>query len=159
LPAVFFNDIPERFMSFCHRISVYAMILAVGVVFNLGFAATPVEAHTAFKKALEKSYKGVKVSCNACHLKGKPKSERNEELGKVFYKQMKDLDLTKEWKSKKGPEKKAYQKEVMVPAFEKALKIVKEKKKDEASEDTWHTLIETAKLDGLKLKDTGDEEE
>jgi len=146
-------------MSVSRRISVSAMIIAACVAFNLAFAVTTVEAHTVFKKALEKSYKGVKVSCNACHLKGKPKSERNEELGKVIYEEMKELNLTKEWKSKKGPEKKEYQKEVMLPAFEKALKVIKEKKKDEAGEETWHQLIETAELDGLKLKDTDDEKE
>lgn len=146
-------------MSVCRRISVFAMIIAACVTFNLAFAVATVEAHTVFKKALEKSYKGVKVSCNACHLKGKPKSERNEGLGKAFYEEMKELNLTKEWKSKKGPEKKAYQKDVMLPAFKKALKVVKEKKKDEAGEETWHQLIETAELDGLKLKDTDDEKE
>ena len=146
-------------MSVCRRISVFAMIVEACVTFNLAFAVATVEAHTVFKKALEKSYKGVKVSCNACHLKGKPKSERNEELGKAFYEEMKELNLTKEWKSKKGPEKKAYQKDVMLPAFKKALKVIKEKKKDEAGEETWHQLIETAELDGLKLKDTDDEKE
>lgn len=143
-------------MSVCQRISVYALIMAVGAFINL--SASTLEAHTVFKKALEKSYEGVKVSCNACHVKGKSKDDRNEGLGKAFYEEMKELNLTEGWKSKKGAEKKAYQTDVMVPAFKKALKIVKEKKKDEAGE-TWHTLIETAALDGLKLKDTGDEEE
>ena len=146
-------------MSVCRRISVSTMIIAACVAFNLAFAATTVEAHTVFKKALEKSYKGVKVSCNACHLKGKPKSDRNEELGKVFYEELKELNLTEDWKTKKGPEKRAFQKEVMLPAFKKALKVIKEKKKDEAGEETWHQLIETAELDGLKLKEAEVEEE
>ncbi|MDA8563013.1 hypothetical protein N9L06_01030 [Mariniblastus sp.] len=144
-------------MSVCRPISVFAMTVAVFVAFTS--TVTTVEAHTVFKKALEKSYKGVKVSCNACHLKGKPKSERNEGLGKVFYEQLKELKLTEEWKTKKGKEKREFQKEVMLPAFEKALKVVKEKKKDEAGDATWGQLIETAELDGLKLKETEDEEE
>ena len=90
-------------MSVCRPISVFAMTVAVFVAFTS--TVTTVEAHTVFKKALEKSYKGVKVSCNACHLKGKPKSERNEGLGKVFYEQLKELKLTEEWKTKKGKEK------------------------------------------------------
>ncbi len=145
-------------MSVCQRVSAYALIVAVGAFINLSFAASTLEAHTVFKKALEKSYEGVKVSCNACHVKGKSKDDRNEELGKAFYDQLKELNLTEGWKSKKGAEKKEYQTEVMIPAFKKALKVIKEKKKDEAGE-TWHTLIETAALDGLKLKETKDEEE
>ena len=145
-------------MSVCRQISAYALIMVMGIVINLAIAQASLEAHTVFKKALEKSYEGVKVSCNACHVKGKSKKERNEELGKVFYEQLKDQNLTEEWKSKKGAEKKAYQKEVMLPAFKKALEIVKEKKKEE-TEETWDALIKTAALDGLKLKDTGDEEE
>ena len=146
-------------MSVCRPISICSMMIVACVALNLAFSAAPVEAHTVFKKALEKSYKTVKVSCNACHLKGKPKSERNEELGKVFYEELKELNLTEEWKSKKGSEKREFQKEVMLPAFEKALKVIKEKKKDEAGEATWHQLIETAELDGLKLKETEVEEE
>lgn len=146
-------------MSVCRRISVFTMILAAFVAFSFAFNVTTAEAHTVFKKALEKSYSGVKVSCNACHMKGKPKSERNEELGKAIYEELKELELTKEWKAKKGSEKREFQKEVMLPAFKKAMKVVKEKKKDEAGESTWHQLIETAELDGLKLKETEDEEE
>ena len=146
-------------MSVCRRISVSALAIAACVVFNFAFAATTVEAHTVFKKALEKSYKEVKVSCNACHLKGKPKSERNEELGKAIYEELKELNLTEDWKAKKGTEKRAFQKEVMLPAFKKALKVIKEKKKDEDGEATWDELIKTVELDGLKLKETKDEEE
>jgi hypothetical protein len=146
-------------MSICRRISVFAMTVVAFVAFSFAFTVTTVDAHTVFKKAMEKEYSGVKVSCNACHVKGKPKSERNEELGKAFYEEMKELKLTEEWKSKKGSEKREYQKEVMLPAFKKALKVVKEKKKDEDGEATWHQLIETAQLDGLKLKEAEDEEE
>ena len=145
-------------MSVCHRIPVFAMTVAAFVAFSFTFTVTTVDAHTVFKKALEKSYKGVKVSCNACHLKGKPKSERNDGLGKAFYEELKDQNLTEEWKSKEGKEKREFQKEVMLPAFKKALKVVKEKK-EEKSGKTWNELIETAQLDGLKLKDTEDEEE
>jgi ssDNA-binding Zn-finger/Zn-ribbon topoisomerase 1 len=145
-------------MSVCRRIYTFAVAILMGVVISFTFGSSTLEAHTVFKKALEKSYEGVKVSCNSCHIKGKSKKQRNEDLGKAFYEEMKDQNLTEEWKSKKGAEKKAYQTDVMIPAFQKALKIVKEKKKEEGG-DTWHTLIETAQLDGLKLKDTGDEEE
>jgi len=146
-------------MSVCRRISISALTIAACFAFNLVFGATTAEAHTVFKKALEKSYKGVKVSCNACHVKGKPKTERNEGFGKVSYEEMKELNLTEDWKSKKGTEKRAFQKEVMLPAFEKAMKVIKEKKKDEDGEATWDQLIKTAELDGLKLKETKDEEE
>jgi hypothetical protein len=122
---------------------------------SLSISANSVDAHTIFKKSMEKSYENVKVSCNACHVKGKSKTERND-LGALFYEEFKDEELTKNWKSKKGAEKKKYQTDVMTPAFEKALKTVKEKKKEDVDK-TYHQLIEAAELDGLKLKEKKDD--
>ena len=80
----------------------------------------------AFKKQVQKKYPGMKVNCNACHVKGKPKTERND-FGKLFAKELKASNptLTEEWKSKKGAVKKKYESKTMVPAFDKALAKVK----------------------------------
>ena len=80
-------------------------------------------AHSAFKKALAAKYPGKKISCDACHVKGEKKSVRNT-LGKLYYNQFKDKKLTETHKSKSGAEKKAFETEVMVPEFKKAMEAV-----------------------------------
>ena len=114
-------------------------------------ATSESNAHMAFKKRLEAKYEGMKVSCNACHVKKKPKTERNE-FGKLFHKQWKETHakLTEEWKSKKGAEKKAYETEVMVPTFDKALKVVKEMKNDK--KEKYDDLIKAGKIPEITHK-------
>jgi len=78
------------------------------------------EAHSAFKKEMGDKLPDMKVSCNACHVKGEKKTERTS-LGKLFTKEMGVADMSKTWGEKSGAEKKEYEKTVMVPAFQKAL--------------------------------------
>ena len=96
------------------------LVLVGGFVLLLCSTAN---AHNIFKKEVSKKYPGKKISCNACHVEKKPKTERNA-FGKLFHKQFADQELTKNWKSKKGAEKKDYEVTVMIPAFQKALKNV-----------------------------------
>jgi hypothetical protein len=82
------------------------------------------EAHSVFKKEMAKKFPDMKVSCNACHVKGEKKTTRSS-LGKLFSKELGVKDMSKTWGEKKGAEKKDYEATVMVPAFQKALtKIV-----------------------------------
>ena len=105
-------------------------------------------AHMSFKKELSKQYSDMKVSCNACHVKSKPKSQRNK-FGKLFYKELKEEKLTKGFKSRSGADRKEYEKDVMVPAFKKALtKIKKMKPKD--SEETYDELIKAGEMPEIK---------
>ena len=108
------------------------------------------QAHMAFKKELSKKYPDMKVSCNACHVKGKPKTERGE-FGKVFYKQLKDKKLTEGFKSKEGSERKKYEKEVMIPAFTEALKKIK-KMKPKDKEMTYDELIKAGEIAEITKK-------
>lgn len=130
---------------------MYRLLLSLSVFAVLGLSTGAVQAHTVFKKMLEKKYPGVRVSCEACHVKGKPKTERNE-FGQVFFEQLKDQDLTKQWQAfeedKDGKAK--FEKETMLPAFEKALEVVKEAKNKE--EVAYDALIKDVKLPGLKVK-------
>lgn len=111
--------------------------------------STTASAHSVFKKELQKKYVGMKVSCNACHVKKKPKSERSE-FGKLFQKELQKThaDLTKSWKSKKGADKKDYEKKTMIPAFKAALKIVKVKKNDKG--EAYDDLIKNEKVPEIK---------
>ena len=102
-------------------------------------ATANVQAHVTFKKELAKKYPGMKVSCNACHVKDKPKTERNE-FGKLLYEEFKDKKLTADFKSKKGEDRKKFEKDVMIPAFTKALEKVK-KLKPKDNEKTYDELI------------------
>ena len=113
-----------------------------------GFCSSAV-AHMAFRKQLQKKYPGMKVNCNACHAKGKPKTERNE-FGKLFAKELKAINptLTKDWKSKKGVEKKKFEKSTMVPAFDKALVKVKALKNDK--KEVYDELIKNGKIPEIK---------
>ena len=113
------------------------LVLALGcsVVFTV-----PVSAHSAFKKQLASKYPNMKVSCNACHVKQQPKTVRNN-YGQLFSKTFENKTLTADWKAKKGPMKKEFEKAVMVPAFDAAFEKIKVM--------TLHDLIEAGVIDGI----------
>ena len=114
------------------------------------FSSSTASAHMAFKKELSKKYSDMKVTCNACHVKSKPKTERNE-FGKLFHKELKEKKLTEGFKSRKGSERKQYEKDVMVPEFKKALeKIKKMKPKDQ--EQTYDELIKAGEMAEITKK-------
>ena len=121
------------------------MVLVVGL---MGVISAPAEGHNIFKKEISKQFPNMKISCNACHVDKKPKTERND-FGKLFHKQFADQELTKNWKSKKGAEKKAYEAEVMIPAFQKALKNV--------TTMTATDIIKAGVVDGIDAKKSAGE--
>ncbi len=106
-------------------------------------------AHTTFKKEMGKAYEDMKVSCDACHVKGKPKSNRTD-FGKLFEKEFEGMDITANFKSKKGEEKKKYEKEVMIPAFQKALTKIKKLKNEDGK--TYDELIKAGEIPGIEPK-------
>ena len=115
-----------------------------------GLSSSVADAHMAFKKELSNKYPNMKISCNACHVKGKKKTERNE-FGKLFYKELKDKKLTEGFKSRSGSERKKYEKDVMVPAFKKALEKVK-KMKPKDKETTYEELIKAGEMPEITKK-------
>ena len=135
--------------------NTYMLAIAIGLF--LGF---PVQAHVTFKKQLEKEYPKMKVSCNACHVKGKPKSERSE-FGKLFYEHLKPEKISSTFKVKKqAGEHKAYEKKTMIPLFKKALKKVKAQKeqidgKEEGKKvdgKSYDELIKAGKIENITEK-------
>lgn len=129
---------------------LFVVGLALGIV---GMLTPNADAHMAFKKQLAKKYAGTKVSCNACHIKGKPKTERND-FGKLFAKEFKaqKLELSAGFKAQPDKDsKKEYIKSVMIPEFDKALKKIKELKN--ADKEKYDDLIKAGKQDGIKLKE------
>lgn len=130
----------------------YIVAVLLGAVF--AFAASDAQAHSAFKKYLSTQFPAKKISCDVCHVKGQKKDVKNS-YGQLFVKVINKPDLTKEWKAKKGADKKAYEKEVMVPEFEKAYKKI--------SKMTFADLVKYNLVDGVKGptpedSDTKDEE-
>jgi UDP-N-acetylglucosamine pyrophosphorylase len=109
---------------------------------------------------MEKSYPIMKVSCNACHVKGEKKTVRNE-FGEMFFKILKEDELTQNWKEAKTngrDAQKAYEKETMLPLFQKALKEVKADTVPEVegttnpdAGQTWDEMIKQEKVDGIKV--------
>jgi hypothetical protein len=105
--------------------------------------AIPAETHghMVFKKYLAEKFPNKKLDCYVCHVKGQ-KKDVNNSYGKLFTKVMKKPELTMGWKALRGPEKKTYEKDVMVPAFDKAYKKI--------SKMTFEQLIKEALIDGVK---------
>ena len=83
--------------------SLLCMMLAMGCV--LAFSTTA-SAHKIFKDKLSEKYPNVKISCNACHVKGEKKSVRNN-YGKLFFKTFENKKLTAEMPDDRD-EKKEY---------------------------------------------------
>jgi len=124
-------------------------------------ASGTAQAHTLFKKAVEKAYPTMKVSCNACHVKGESKEVRND-FGELFYKELKDEKVTESWKAAKADggkaAQKAYEKETMIPLFEKALKKIQKATVPEVEGEeipnagkSYDELIKTEKIDDIKI--------
>ena len=144
-------------MSRCRNLLLTACALVI--------ASSTAQAHTLFKKSMEKAYPTMKVSCNACHVKGEPKDVRND-FGELFYKELKDEKVTKKWKEAKAKDKadgtktvrKEYEKETMIPLFEKALKKLQKATVPEVEgEDnpnagkTYDELIKSEMIDDIKI--------
>ncbi len=123
-------------------------ILVGGVALLLN--PSPLMAHTTFKKELGKKYPTMKISCSACHVDKKPKTQRND-FGKLFAKEFKGKNISATFKSLKGDEKKKYEKEVMIPAFAAALKKI-QKQKNKAGE-TYDALIKSGAMPGITKKE------
>lgn len=124
-------------------------------------ASGTAQAHTLFKKSMEKAYPTMKVSCNACHVKGESKEIRNE-FGELFYKELKDDKVTESWKAAKSeggkPAQKEYEKETMLPLFEKALKKIQKETVPEVegvenpnAGKTYDELIKSEKIADIKI--------
>lgn len=124
------------------------MLVAFGMV---GLMSEAAHGHTAFKKHFEKKYGNLKVKCDACHVPDEPKNVRNE-FGKLFYKQLKDKDLTAQWREiEDRKEKKAFERDVMTPAFDKALEAVK--KMENADGENYGELIAAGKIPLIAIKE------
>ena len=140
--------------------SRFFIVLIAIVSIALGALCEETMAHTIFKKAMEKSYPIMKVSCNACHVKGEKKTVRND-FGEMFFKELKADNVTQSWKDAKKDGRdaqKAYEKETMTPLFEKALKKVKAATVPEVegvtnpdAGKTWDEMIKAVKVDGIKV--------
>ena len=129
------------------------IVVAAAVLFVLN---TDADAHMTFKKEISKKYPDMKITCNACHVNKKPKTERNE-FGKLFAKQLKDKNISATFKDLSRDEKKQYEKEVMVPEFTKALEKVK-KMKPKDSDSTYDELIKAGEIAEITKKpDKADE--
>jgi len=116
--------------------------IVTGVLLAIFAFATPsAEAHLAFKKYLSSKMPNKKLTCNLCHVPQQKKTVRNS-YGQLFTKVMNKPNLTKDWKSKTGDEKKTYEKDVMVKEFAKAYGKI--------SKMTFADLLKNDLIDGVK---------
>jgi len=114
---------------------IAGLLLAV-----FAFATPSVEGHSVFKKYLSEKMPNKKFTCNVCHAPGSKKNKNA--YGKLFIKVMNKPNLTKDWKAKKGDEKKAYEKGTMIPEFEKAYNKI--------SKMTFADLLKNDLIEGVK---------
>ena len=133
--------------------------IACGFLVVAGLAAfvSQAPAHGVFKNALQEKYEFKSVSCNACHVKGEPKTERND-FGKAFQDGIDALSydgmgMTAAYEAAKdkGDAEKAAFEEVMKEAFLEVLKEVETK--ESPSGDTWGDLLQAGSIDGIKKEE------
>ena len=123
----------------------------------LGLFAETSEAHNAFKKRLEAKYENLKVTCNSCHVQDEKKTVRNE-FGKLFYRKLADQNLTQKWRAfEVREEKKAFEAEVMVPAFNAALAEIIEMANEE--DENYGELITAGQIPNMPIKEEEEEVE
>ena len=118
-------------------------IIAGLLLATFAFSTPSAEGHAFFKKYLTQKMPNKKFTCNVCHVPDEKRSVKNS-YGKLFIKVMNKPNLTKDWKSKSGDAKKAYEKDVMLPAFEAAYKKI--------SKMTFADLLKNDLIDGVKSK-------
>ena len=120
-------------------------------LFAACLAPSSAQAHSDFKKLFEKEYAHLKVTCNACHVKGKKKDVRNE-FGMALHKKFEKEEFTKKLKDiKDRDEKKKYMEEKVLPVVKKAMKETIEKEKNKAGDD-WADLVKNGTLPGVTPK-------
>ncbi len=129
------------------------IVVALLAGLMVSMIAVPANGHGIFKKTLEKKYKpqGLKVTCNMCHVKGEKKTERNE-VGQVFFAQLKGQDLSAKWDAVEGDDRKKLEVEVMTPAFLAALDQIYEQEKKGEMKTSFNTQIPAGEVAGSKLK-------
>ena len=139
----------SRQFAVCIRAAV--AMSCVGLIAAL--IALPVNGHGIFKKTLEKKYKdeGLRVTCNMCHVKGEPKTERNE-FGQMFYDEFEGKDLSARWEAVEGDERKELEQDVMAPEFLEALERIYEREANGEAETNYNEMIPAGEVEGSKLK-------
>ena len=123
----------------------------------VGLFAQTSEAHNVFKKRMNAKYEHLKVTCNSCHVQDEKKTVRND-FGKLFYKKMADQNLTDKWRAFENREdKKAFEADVMTPAFDQALAEIKEMVND--NDENYGELIQAGSIPGMPIAEVEGEEE
>jgi len=103
-----------------------------------------------FKKLTQEHYKVKSVSCNTCHVSGKPKTMRGD-FGKLFDAELKGKDISKRLKdAKNDPEKKAAVEKVVGAEFMEALKKID--KREFPGGGTYGEAIRAGKVKGIRVE-------
>ena len=134
------------------KLVVIVCALAICLIFG-----NDAEAHSIFKKQLQKRYDFGRVSCWACHVKGEKKDKRNE-FGKLFDKPYKGLNISKTYKELKeedNDEKIEAYEEFLIKEFKKAMTKIEKQKKDGK---TYLELLKTGKIPETFPKEDDDDE-
>lgn len=124
------------------RFASWIAILAIAL------NASGVYAQSLFKKAMTEHLKLKSVSCSACHIAGKPKTNRSD-FGKLFEKELTGKNVTARLKSApSSPSEKQVVESAVKKEFIDALKKVV--KKEYPGGGTYGEAIKAAKIKGIQ---------
>ncbi|MGI9516179.1 MAG: hypothetical protein ACR2NP_03965 [Pirellulaceae bacterium] len=137
------SNIRTTVMRYTAAFSICGMLIAI--------VAGPVTAHGIFKKTLEARHENLRVTCNMCHVKGEPKTERND-FGQVLFEVFEGQDLSARWDAVEGDERKAFEQDVMVPALTEGLEKLYAREADDPEAPRYSEMIPAGQMDGTKLK-------
>ena len=128
------------------KLRLGAWICLVAILLN----STGVFAQTLFKKELQAHYGVKSVSCNTCHVSGKPKKMRND-FGELFAKGLAGKNVTKRIKeSKSDPDLKAKVEAEVKKEFGEVMKKIDKMKYPGGG--TYGEAIKAGKIAGVKLE-------
>ena len=127
-----------------YRIAAWCCIIAMAA------NTSSVFGQNLFKKLMQNHYKVKSVSCNSCHVSGKPKTMRSD-FGKLFDTELKGKDISKRLEdAKNNPEQKAAVEKVVATEFMDALKKID--KKEYPGSGTYGDAIQAGKINGIKVE-------
>ena len=127
------------------------MVLVLSVAAATFILPQAVFAHGIFKETLQDQVEGLRVTCNACHVKGEEKDVRND-FGELFFAEFEGEEFSKNWKELEEDEeaRDKYEQEVMAPAFIAALETIGETENEDG--EKYADLIADGKIAGTKLR-------
>lgn len=121
------------------------------IVLTVVLIAAPANAHSVFKRTMQRRYELASVSCVACHVPEADRSERNE-LGEVFEEHLDGKELSAKFAAAKreGFESRRRFEESMAREFLKALTEIEPLRSRNGQ--TYRARFRSGSFNGLEVR-------